>query len=142
MSVDLDRVVVRAPRYPEECPYWPCALFLYDGEEIVAALFFDDDEFSTAYGVDAEGVVDDEPLDATGHVFGWTLQILADTQPSPVDPRVAAPVVEGFGDDLTLPEVMERAYAVVAERATPLGLTFEQSRKRLRWEPEGGWPGQ
>ena len=140
MSVDLDRITLRAPRYPDECPYWPCLLFLYD-EEIVAALYFDDSPDSEAYGVDADGVVDDEPLAATGHFLGWSLHILTETQASAADPRVAAPVIDGAGDDLPLPEVMRWAYAAVAERATPLGLTFARSRERLAWTPEGGWPG-
>jgi hypothetical protein len=139
MSVDLDRISLRAPRYPDECPFWPCALFVCD-DEIVAALYFDDAEDSTGYAVDPDGVVGETPIEGTGHLVGWTLHILADTRPDASDPRVAAPVVDCLGDELAMPDVMHRAYAAVAARATPLGLSYEESRNRLVWTPEAGWP--
>jgi hypothetical protein len=46
-----------------------------------------------------------------------------------------SPEVESWGDELTLPDVMERAYEAVEARAQPLGLTYESSRERLVWAP-------
>jgi hypothetical protein len=140
MSVDLNRIRLLAPRYPEETPYWPCVFFVHE-DEIVAVLFFDDEEVEgVSFAVDAQGLVDEEPVEAPGDLLGWSLHILAEEKPSPVDPRVAAPSVEGWGDDLTIPDVMQRAYAAIEARAEPLGLTYEKSRERLLWTPVGGWP--
>lgn len=140
MSVDLADIRVRAPAYPEETPYWPCAYFVH-GDEIVAVLFFDDaDDGGGGLPVDERGVVDRaSPLESTGHAVGWSLHLLAEDGASADDPRVPAPDVEVWGDDLTMPEAMERTYVAVMNRAKPQGLTFEQSRERLAWRPEGGW---
>jgi hypothetical protein len=135
VSVDLDSISLRAPSYPEGTPFWPCVYFMH-GEEIVAALWFDDGgDDVPAYGVSPEGVVDDTPIESTEHVVGWTLHILAEGRPSGFDPRVMSPEVESWGDELTLPDVMERAYEAVEARAQPLGLTYESSRERLVWAP-------
>jgi hypothetical protein len=63
VGLDIDRVSVRAPRYPDEAPYWPCALFLYD-DEVVAALYFDDLD-SAGYPVDDQGVLQ-KKMEETG----------------------------------------------------------------------------
>jgi hypothetical protein len=133
MSVELDRISIHAPRFPDECPFWPCALFSH-GDEIVAALYFDDDE-ELGYEMDAEGVLDESPSEASGHRVGWTLHILAESSPSASDPRVLAPDVDVLGDDRSLPEIMAAAYAAVAARATPRGLSYDESRKHLIWQP-------
>jgi hypothetical protein len=48
---------------------------------------------------------------------------------------VLAPDVDVLGDDRSLPEIMAAAYAAVAARATPRGLSYDESRKHLIWQP-------
>ena len=140
MTVNVQRLTMRSPGYPDQTPYWPCALFLHE-QEIVAALFFDDGDDGLGHEVDGAGVVDlDAPIEGTGHTIGWCLHIIAHGAPSAEDPRVMAPEVEVFGDELSLPDALSEAYERIGEHAEPLGLTFEQSRERLLWRPVEGWP--
>jgi hypothetical protein len=107
----------------------------------VAALFFDDTDAGQGHVMDAQGVVDwDLPVPGTDHRVGWSLQIVAECAPSIVDPRIMAPVIDAWGEDLPLPQAMQRAYEAIEHRAEPLSLSFDESRERLPWSPEGGWP--
>ena len=73
------------------------------------------------------------PSRETGECFGWTVHVLTDSRPDPTDPRRSSPLVEGWGAGFTLPEVMDMANSVVAERAQPRGLSYEESYRDLLW---------
>ena len=139
MAIELSALTLQSPRYPEETPFWPCALFLH-GEEIVAALFVDEGDAGGGYDVDEQGVVGDEPIEPQDFATGWCLQILGTESPSPEDPRRQAPDLDVFGPDVPLGEVMELATRAIERSAQVLGLSYEESRARLLWSPVDGWP--
>jgi hypothetical protein len=139
--IDLEEISLRAPRYPEETPYWPCVLFLFREEEIVAALFYDDTFDDVGYPVDEHGVIDlDAHVDADQHAVGWSLQILAESEPSPIDPRQRAPSIDVLGEDLSVPEALEHAAAEIQTRASARAQL--RAVARLVWRPVHGWPAQ
>jgi hypothetical protein len=129
MSIDLDKVRVISPRWPDETPYWPCALFLY-GDEIVAALWYEQEGEAEAFEFDEYGVLESSPEPSPG---GWFLHILADsTSPSPRDPRVQAPNIDVVGE-ATPVDAIQAAYETIENRAHPRGLSYQQSLDRLAW---------
>jgi len=114
--------------------------FVFRDEEIIAALFYDH-EVDGGHPVDEDGVVAfDQCVEGGDHAVGWSLQSLAESEPSPGDPRKRAPTVDVWGDGLTIASVLQCAVDGVERRGVPGGLTYAESLKALCWQPVGGWP--
>jgi hypothetical protein len=126
--MDTDKLTIRRPDAPQ--PHWAVAHMIYDDGPIVGVLWWEDEPpFGSA--VDAEGVVDDEPLDPDeSEPTGWCHWIVGDESASPEDPRSGAANVVVEGPDGSPLDALN-SLGVALENAEAPTWSYEESLARV-----------
>jgi hypothetical protein len=122
--MDIGKLTIRRPDAPQ--PYWAVVHIIYDDGPVVAVLWWDD-EPSSGFSMDAEGVVDEEPAELLG---GWCSWIVGDEGASAEDPRSSAANVrvDGPGGD---PQEALGGMALSLEQSAEPTLSYEESLERI-----------
>jgi hypothetical protein len=118
--MDTGRLKVRRPEGPQ--PHWVVAHVIYgDDGPVVGVLWWDDDQPAGLW-TDAEGIVDEEPIDLDdGDPVGWCFWIVGNESPSAEDPRQGAANVTELGADGTPADALAELASSLEDADVPSG---------------------